>query len=123
MPFVPKETQTLTRLVRSFIVLFLLLAFCRPAVEAQKTPAQLVEEEAARREEALILLRQKLREAQEAQKLGRISDASKLYEDAYERAVFVGDLAEPEMRQIVPGLVQVRMQLAESAQKAGNLEE
>jgi len=122
MAFVPKETQSLTKAITITAGLFLLLATLAPA-QAQPTPAQLAQDEAVRREEALILLRQKLAGAQAAEKVGSLVEASKLYEEAYDRGVYVGDLAEAEMRQVIAGLVQVRMKLADADLKTGNLED
>src|SRR5439155_23494093 len=100
----------------------LLVAAVAP-LQAQPTPAKLAEEETVRREEAKILLRQKLSDAQEAQRVGRLVDASKLYEEAYMLGQYIGDVVEDENQQVLTGLVAVRMKLAEQAQKSGNYEE
>src|SRR5438552_15099754 len=122
MSVVSNETKTMTKAVHSTIGLLVLLATIVPA-RAQQAPSQIAQEEAIRREEALILLRQKLHDAQAAQAVGRLLEAAKLYEDAYARGLFVGDLAEPEMREVIDALIDVHMRLAEAAQKSGNLEE
>src|SRR5712664_3914791 len=112
----------MTKAVTITIGILLLVAAVAP-LQAQPTPAKLAEEEAVRREEAKILLRRKLSDAQEAQKVGRLVEASKLYEEAYTLGQYVGEVVEDENRQILTGLVAVRMELAEQAQKSGNYEE
>src|SRR6266542_45342 len=112
----------MTKAVTITIGILLLVAAAAP-LQAQPIPAKLVEEEAVRREEAKILLRQKLSGAQEAQKMGRLVEASKLYEEAYNLGQYIGEVVEDENRQVLNGLVAVRMELAEQAQKSGNYEE
>jgi tetratricopeptide (TPR) repeat protein len=112
----------MTKAVIITIGILLLVAAVAP-LQAQPTPAKLAEEEAVRREEAKILLRQKLSDAQEAQRVGRLVEASKLYEEAYMLGQYVGEVVEDENRQILTGLVAVRIQLAEQAQKSGNYQE
>ncbi|HTL17963.1 MAG TPA: hypothetical protein VL793_12045, partial [Patescibacteria group bacterium] len=112
----------MTKAVIITIGILLLVAWVAP-LQAQPTPAKLAEDEAVRREEAKILLRQKLSDAQEAQRVGRLIEASKLYEEAYTLGQYVGEVVEDENRQVLSGLVAVRLQLAEQAQKSGNYEE
>ena len=112
----------MTKAVTITIGMLLLVAAVAP-LQAQPTPTKLAEAEAVRREEAKILLRQKMSDAQEAQRVGRLVEASKLYEEAYMLGQYVGEVVEDENRQVLTGLVAVRMELAEQAQKSGNYEE
>ncbi|MEO8428609.1 MAG: tetratricopeptide repeat protein, partial [Verrucomicrobiota bacterium] len=112
----------MTKAVTITIAMLLLVAAIAQ-LQAQPTPAKLAEEEGVRREEAKILLRQKLSDAQESERLGRFVEASKLYEEAFSLGQYVGEVVEDENRQTLTGLVAVRMELADQAQKSGNYEE
>src|SRR5258706_2956840 len=112
----------MTKAVTITIGILLLVAAAAP-LQAQPTPAKLAEEESVHREEAKILLRQKLLNAQDAQRAGRLVEASKFYEEAYGLGQYIGEVVEDENRQVLTGLVAVRMELAEQAEKSGDYEE
>ena len=122
MPFVFNENKSMRKAIQTTIVL-LLCGVAAPVLRAQTAPAKTAEDEAVRREERKLIMREKLRQGQEAQKAGRLTEAAKLLDDAYEHGTYLGDVVEYENAQTLSGLVATRMQLAEAAQKFGNLEE
>ncbi|MHB8522527.1 MAG: hypothetical protein ACYDH9_17460 [Limisphaerales bacterium] len=100
-------------------ILFLAAA---TALHAQPTPAQAAEEEAVRRQEATIRLRQTLKSAESVQKQGDLLNAAKLYEDAYDLAQKVGGVGvEKEQRETIAGLATVRLKLAHEAESQNDL--
>src|SRR5690348_13115361 len=110
--------------VKFSFTLFLLIAAI--SVKAQSKPSQLAEEEAVRRQEATIALHKKLGAAHEAQEKGYLIDAAKLYQEAVSLFPKVGPgtpAVEAEKKQAVAGLVDIRLQLAHTAQRRGNLAE
>src|ERR1043165_7187842 len=88
------------------------------AVLAQ-TPADLQTsiDEVVRREAYKVDLNKKLADAQMAQKKGDNFEAAKLYTDCVGLVKKIGTGVEPEREKVVAGLVTVRMQLAEQAQR------
>ena len=80
-------------------------------------------DEAGRREEAYQLIGGKLAQADRDAAAGRLADASRRYEEAYTLAVRVGAKADPEKAKAVAGVSSTRLQLAQSAQKRGYLNE
>lgn len=99
------------------------LAFSSAMYAQQQTPSQAAEEEAVRRQEAVISLRLKLTDAHNAEKKGDLFGAAKLYEDAYSYLPQVGQGFEKEKQQTISGLVGVRLKIAQHARKDGNLQE
>jgi hypothetical protein len=94
-----------------------------PGVRAQDANA-LAEQEAVKRQEATIRLHQRVIEAEDAEKKGRIVDATKLYQEAYTRVPFavVGDpRVEADKVAAANGLVRMRVELANRARKNGDL--
>jgi Flp pilus assembly secretin CpaC/tetratricopeptide (TPR) repeat protein len=104
------------------LILALILGAWAAAV-GQQGQSPLAEDEAARRDEAKILMRQRLTEAQNAAAAGQLSAAAKFYEEAYEIGQYLGGAVETENNQCLAGLIDTRMQLAVSAQKGGDYEE
>src|SRR5262245_15900079 len=96
--------------------LMLLLA---PALLAQTpTPADLQTsiDEVVRREAYTVDLRKKLADAQTAQKKGDHFEAAKLYTDCVGLTKKIGTPI-PEQKAVLAGLITVRLQLAEQAQR------
>ncbi len=101
------------------------MLFNTAVLHAQPSPADMAEEEAVRRQEAIRLLRMKLVEAQSFQRQSRLVEAAKSYEDAYglfPRVGLVGGAVENDKAAVVDGLVNVRVQLAEQARKRQDLQ-
>jgi len=92
-------------------------------VAAQQSIAQTAEEESIRRQEATILLRKTLTDAQAAQKRNDLASSAKLYEEAYTLVMRIGVGIEQERKQTIGGLSSVRFTLADKAKKSGNLKE
>ena len=114
--FMPSP-KNLTRTMTKAAILFpaLLLMFLSPTVVAQKSPAELASDEAARRQEATILLQKVLADAKEAEVKGDLTAAARSYEDAYAlvQKVIVG--IDQETTDTINGLVTVRLALAKQA--------
>src|SRR5258705_4503478 len=79
--------------------------------------------ESLRRQSAKIELRQKLADAQAAQKKGDNVLAAKLYTDAADLARLAQTGVEQESRQVVIGMTQTRLILAADAQKRGEFDQ
>src|SRR5204863_8479498 len=105
-----KPIMTL-KTVTSLLGLTLLLnsAFC---LAAQPTAADIAEEEAVRRQEAIQLLHMKLSDAQALHRAGRFIEAAKVYEDAYALFSRVGGSSPDDRRAIIIGLAETRLKLA-----------
>lgn len=102
--------------------LIILCSIATPAL-AQQSAAQLAAEEAIRRQAESIELRKKLEEARSAEAEANLQKAALLYDEAYRSAVLIGKGVGAETSEAVQGLTAVRMALAESARRAGNLRE
>ena len=86
------------------------------------SPAQTAQEEAVRRQDATIQMRQKLEQAQAAQKGGDLMAAARLYEEAYTLVQKIGGVGvEKESQKIIAGLGDVRLKLAQQAEKRNDL--
>jgi type II secretory pathway component GspD/PulD (secretin)/tetratricopeptide (TPR) repeat protein len=86
------------------------------------SPAQTAQEEAVRRQDASIQMRQKLEQAQVAQKGGDLMGAAQLYEEAYGLVQKIGGVGvEKESQKIVAGLSEVRLKLAQQAERRNDL--
>src|SRR5688572_25617263 len=79
--------------------------------------------ESVRREAAKIELRQKLADAQAAQRRGELSAAAKLYEDALALVDKISTGVEMEHREVVKGIAGTRVALAEQAIRRGDFAE
>ena len=90
---------------------------------AQVTPAQDAVAESLRREAAKIELRQKLVDAQAAQKRGDIHAAARLYSESLLLTKLIGTGVEAEYQQVLTGLVQTQLTLAEHAQRRGEFDQ
>ena len=90
---------------------------------AQVTPAQDAVTESLRREAAKIELRQKLVDAQAAQKRGDINAAARLYSESLLLTKRIGTGVESEYQQVLTGLVQTQLTLAEHAQRRGEFDQ
>ncbi|MFN7139599.1 MAG: hypothetical protein ACK4UN_09680, partial [Limisphaerales bacterium] len=100
--------------------------FNTAVLQAQPTPAEIAEEEAVRRQEAIRMLRMRLVEAQSLQRQSRLVEAARAYEDAwalFPRVGLVGGAVETDKAAVVEGLVDVRLRLAEQARRRGDLQE
>lgn len=96
------------------------------AVQAQnapvvKTPAQIAEEEAVRRQEAVKQINTYLDKADKARASGDWTEAARLYSDAYKTLSQVGQTgATEEYRRIAAGITEVSVYEAEQALKQGD---
>lgn len=92
------------------------------AIPAQNlSPTEVAEQEAIRRQEATIRLRQKLTQAQAAQRSGDLVLASKTYEEAYALVQSIGNVGiDAETQQVVQGLTEVLLKRAQQAEKEKN---
>jgi type II secretory pathway component GspD/PulD (secretin)/tetratricopeptide (TPR) repeat protein len=79
--------------------------------------------ESVRRDAAKIELRQKIADAQAAQRRGELSGAAKLYEDALALIDKISTGVELEYREVVKGIATVRAALAEQAMRRGDFAE
>ncbi len=96
------------------------------AVQAQnapvvKTPAQVAEEEAVRRQEAVKQINTYLDKADKARTAGDWTEAARLYSDAYKTLSQVGQAgATEEYRRIAAGITEVSVYEAQQALKQGD---
>lgn len=113
-------------MIRSF-QLFLgvsLLVTGSTAAFAQSAPTDVASSEAVLRDAARVELGQKLAVAQEAALRGDLDASAKMYEQCVKLVERIGSTRiEAENAAVVSGLTDVRMQLAESARKRGDLRE
>jgi tetratricopeptide (TPR) repeat protein len=79
--------------------------------------------ESLRRQSAKIELRQKLADAQAAQKKGDYLLAAKLYSEGADLARLAQTGVDQEYRQVITGMTQVRLILAEQAQRRGEFDQ
>jgi len=104
------------------LALTLLLATL-PAAYSQPSDQDIVTREAVYRQANVIYLRNTLVKARDAQERGDLVVAAKLYDDAWDYVQRIGSGVEAEAQQTKAGLGAVRLQLARSAQRRGNLRE
>ena len=101
---------------------FALLLASALGAAAQSSPTDNAVDEAVRRQANILVLRQKLVEAQGAWSRQDINAAAKLYEDAYKLVTDIGSGIPAETEQAVSGLTTVRMTLARDARKRGDFQ-
>ena len=77
MFFESKPKPSMTRSITVIGSLLLALS-AAPSMQSQSSPAQVAEEEAVRRQEATIQLRQTIAQAQAAQKKGDLVEAARV---------------------------------------------
>ena len=111
-----------------FCSALLLAAWIELDVQAQnapvvKTPAQVAEEEAVRRQEAVVQIRTYLDQADKARADRNWTEAARLYGDAYKTLSQVGQAgATDEYRRIAVGITEVSVYEAQQALKRGDYE-
>jgi type II secretory pathway component GspD/PulD (secretin)/tetratricopeptide (TPR) repeat protein len=113
-------------MIRSFqlFVGVSLLVAGSTAAFAQPTQTDAAVSEAVRRQADTITLTQKLAVAQDAARRGDLEVAAKTYEQCVKLVEGIGSgRVEAESAAVVSGLTDVRLQLAEAAQKRGDLRE
>jgi type II secretory pathway component GspD/PulD (secretin)/tetratricopeptide (TPR) repeat protein len=102
----------------------LLLSPAQPPVWAQADAFKSAEEEAVRRQNAIITARVALEKAQAAQRQGDLLKAGKGYEETLAIARKLGGAGlEKELKAAVEGLSEVNLQLAQMAQRRGDFDE
>lgn len=118
------EPCSMTRhAVLTVLALLLAMGPSQPSIAQTSGAPTGAADEAGRREEAYHLIGPKLAQADRDAASGRLSDASRRYEEAYSLALRVGAKADPERARAVAGVSTTRLQLAQSAQKRGWLNE
>ena len=123
MFFESKPKPSMTRSITVIGSLLLALS-AAPSMQSQSSPAQVAEEEAVRRQEATIQLRQTIAQAQAAQKKGDLVEAARVYEEGVNLLQKVGVVGvEAERRLVLNGMADVRIKLAQQAEKNGDLVE
>src|SRR5437762_10964545 len=100
--------------------LLLLLPSAFAAVSDEQADFQRAADESVRREAFRVDLHRKLADAQAAQKKGNNFEAARLYTDCVGLIKKIGVGVEAEQKQLVTGIVPVRLQLAEQAQRSGD---
>src|SRR5580765_995177 len=96
-----------------------------PAAFAQNpnlTDLQRASDQAIRREAWTVELHKKLADAQAAQKKSENFEAARLYTDCAKLIKDIGPGLDAEQKQVVAGVVAVRLQLAEQAQRNSDFE-
>src|SRR5437867_709188 len=93
----------------------ILLTCLTSLAQNQITPTDDAVRESIRREAAKIELRQRLTQAQEAQKRGEFNAAAKLYEDCITLIRHVSTGIDLEQQEVLRGIVGTRLALAEQS--------
>jgi len=88
-----------------------------------QSPGQVAEEEAIRRQEKTIVLRDALNSANQQQKQGDLGSAAKTYEQAWGLVEQLGSSVEAERTQTVQGFTSVYMELVVRSLKDGDYKE
>ena len=101
----------------------ILLSCLTSFAQNQISPTDDAVRESVRREAAKIELRQRLTQAQEAQKRGEFNAAAKLYEDCIALIRHVSTGIDLEQQEVLRGIVATRLALAEQAQRRGDYTE
>src|SRR6185503_353344 len=101
----------------------LILLSCLASFAQTSIPTDDAVRESIRREAAKIELRQRLTQAQEAQRRGEFNTAAKLYEDCIALIRHVGTGIDLEQQEVLRGIVGTRLVLAEQAQRRGDYTE
>ena len=107
-------------IIRTVASLGLVLSLASVALAQTPADLQPAIDEGVRREAYTVDLRKKLADAQVAQKKGDNFEAAKLYSDCVRLTKKIGSGVEAEQKQVMVGLVAVRLQLAEQAQRNGD---
>lgn len=98
------------------------LVFCPPAfAQAPGSAIDDATKESIRRQAAKVDVRAKIARAQEAEKAGRFAEAYRLYEDCLLQLKNVTSGAEAELAEIRAGMGTSRLQVAQQAQRGGDL--
>ena len=116
-----KANQTMRRAFRTAVNLSVVIA---ATVMATAQPVQsVVQDEIVRREEALIVLRMKLEQAEAVKGEGELMKAALLYEDAVRQLELVGDIpqVQAERARALAGMSAVRLKLAQMDQRKNRL--
>lgn len=117
------HTQKTMTKVANLVCLLLPLALGPVAWAAQPSSAEIAADEATRRQEAVILLRRTLAEAQQTQSGGDMAGAARLYEEAYRWVQAIGVGIDTETQEAVAGLSATRLSLARAAQRRRDFNE
>src|SRR5207247_2566193 len=117
-----KKTKPMIKAATSYLVLFLL---CGSQIKLAAQPSALstASEEAVRRQADTIQLRRVLAEARETRGSGDLAGAARKYEEALALVQRVGVGIDKERDETISGFVAVRLELAQKAQKRGDLGE
>lgn len=91
-------------------------------VRAQKSDIDLATEEGARRQALKIELDRKLADAQAAEKRGAFLESAQVYTDCLDLVKKIATGVESQHKQALDGFVATRLQLAEQAQRTGDLQ-
>jgi general secretion pathway protein D len=94
-----------------------------PEARAQTSGKDTAINESVHRDAFRVELRQRLTEARAAHQRGDLAAAAKLYDQAWDLVVGIGSGVEMEKAQTQDGLAAVRLELARSCQRSGNLRE
>jgi len=107
-----KANQTMLRAFRTAVNLSVLIA--ATVMGTAQSVQSVVQDEIVRREEAIIVLRMKLEQADAVKAEGELMKATLLYEDAVRQLEVVGDISQVEAERvaILAGMSEVRLQLA-----------
>ncbi len=109
--------------VTTVSVSFALLFGAVAPLFAQPSGSQIAADEAVKREAKVIQLRRVLEDAQASRKKGDLDGASRLFEEAYALVQQVGTGIDSEKGETVTSLVSLNMEIAEKAQRRGDLAE
>lgn len=91
-------------------------------IHAQKSDLDLATEEGARRQALKIELDRKLVDAQAAEKRGAFLESAQTYTDCLDLVKRISTGVDTQHKQALDGFVATRLQLAEQAQRAGDLQ-
>jgi type II secretory pathway component GspD/PulD (secretin)/tetratricopeptide (TPR) repeat protein len=115
------ELRTLKTTMKTAIAALCCVSLLTPAAFGQVTPPPTdtgyAVNEAVVRQAARIDLHKKMADAQAAERKGMLVDAAKLYEDCLALLRKIGAGAEQEAATVIPGFVNVRLQLADQAMR------
>jgi tetratricopeptide (TPR) repeat protein len=102
-------------------VCFAVILTCSNPAQAQKSNIELATEEGARRQARKIELDRKLADANAAEKKGAFVEAAQLYTDCLNLVKQIGTGVDAQHQQALAGFIATRVQLAEQAQRRGDL--
>src|SRR6267154_2013873 len=100
--------------------LCLVLPFASATLAQTAADLQPAIDESIRREAYTVDLHKKLADAQSAQKKGDNFEAAKLFTDCLGLIKKIGPGLDAEQKQVLAGVVPVRLQLAQQAQRRGD---